>query len=95
MRLVYTEQALESLQEVLDFNASKIPQKKRVEIRDRIIAKADLLLQNPYMGQKEAYLNHLQQSHRRIIEGHYKIVDQKIYITDIFDTRQDPEKMKG
>lgn len=37
--------------------------------------------------------------HRRIIEGHYKIIyrveGQAIYITDIFDSRQDPNKMKG
>jgi hypothetical protein len=51
------------------------------------------------MGQKEKYLEHLGQSHRRIIEGHYKIIyrieEEVIYITDIFDTRQDRTKMKG
>ena len=51
------------------------------------------------MGQREEYLEHLGQSHRRIIEGNYKIIyridGDMIYVTDIFDTRQDPGKMKA
>jgi hypothetical protein len=37
--------------------------------------------------------------HRRLVESHYKIiyrvVGEYIYVTDIFDSRQDPDKMKG
>ena len=47
----------------------------------------------------EEYLRHLNLGHRRIVTDHYKIIyrieDQVIYITDIFDTRQNPGKMKG
>lgn len=54
---------------------------------------------NPYKGQLESYLEHLNLSHRRIIEGNYKIIyrvdSNTIFITDIFDSRQDPSKMKG
>ena len=69
------------------------------EIRDRILAKADKLLENPFIGQQEEYLEHMGRSHRRIIDGNYKIIyrieGEAIVITDIFDSRQDPEKMKG
>ena len=69
------------------------------EIRDLILAKADKLLCNPNIGQLEEYLEHLGKSHRRVIEGNHKIIykveSETIYITDIFDSRQDPEKMKG
>jgi plasmid stabilization system protein ParE len=62
------------------------------------LAKADKLLDNPHVGQLEEYLEHMGQSHRRIIEGHYKIIyrvkGEMIVITDIFDSRQDPSKMK-
>jgi plasmid stabilization system protein ParE len=99
MKLVYTEQAIISLQECLDFFPSEIPTKKIIAIRDAIIAKADKLIENPYMGQLEEYLEHLEKSHRRIIEGNYKIIyrieGEVIYITDIFDSRQDPSKMSG
>jgi toxin ParE1/3/4 len=68
-----------------------------LEIRDKILDKADTILSNIYMAQKEEFLEHLQLSHRII--SNYKIVytikTDHILITDIFDTRQDPDKIKG
>ena len=99
MKLVYTEQALFSLEESLAFIATKVSNEKLIEIRDRILDKADTLLLHPLKGRKEPSLEHLGLDHRRIIEGHYKIIyrviEEYIYITDIFDSRQDPDKMKG
>jgi toxin ParE1/3/4 len=99
MRLFYTEQAIQSLQECLDFLAMEVSHEKCLQIRDKILAKAEKLRTKPRMGQKEEYLEHLSQSHRRVIEGNYKIVyrieEEVIYVTDIFDTRQDPSKIKG
>jgi len=98
MKLFYTAQSLVSLQECLDFYSHEIPVERINEIRDRILAKVDKLLENPYIGQKEEYLDHLGKGHRRLIEGNYKIIycvqEENIYITDIFDSRQDPSKMK-
>lgn len=97
--MFYTEQAIHSLQESLDFLPPEVSLEKRLEIRDKILAKADKLLANPGLGQKEEYLDHLDLSYRRVIEGHYKIIyrveGELIYITDIFDSRQDPAKMKA
>ena len=46
----------------------------------------------------QEYLEHLGKSHRRIIEGNYKIIyrveGENIYITDIFDSRQNSDKMR-
>ena len=99
MKLVYTEQALVSLEETLEFIAQKVSNEKLIEIKDRILNKADTLLKQPLIGQKEPLLEHLGLGHRRLVEGHckiiYKLVGQNIYITDIFDSRQDPHKMKG
>ncbi len=99
MKLVYTQQAITSLQECLDFFPPEVTVAKVNEIRDKILEKADKLIENPYLGQLEEYLEHLGQSHRRIVEGNYKIVyrieNDVIVVTDIFDSRQDPEKMKG
>jgi len=99
MKLIYTEQAFVSLEEALEFIAPKVTQEKLFEIRDSILDKADTLLLHPNQGQKEPYLEHLGLVHRRIIESHfkiiYRIVEENIYITDIFDSRQDPDTMKG
>ncbi|MEN8157312.1 MAG: type II toxin-antitoxin system RelE/ParE family toxin [Bacteroidota bacterium] len=99
MKLIYTEQALESLEEVLEFIAPDVTQEKLIKIRDQILDAADTLLEQPLQGRAEPYLEHLDLGHRLIIESHYKIIyrviDKYIYITDIFDSRQDPDKMKG
>jgi len=99
MKLFFTGQAIASLNECLDFFPAEVSAEKIKDIRDRILAKAEKLLENPYIGQQEEYLEHMGQSHRRVIEGSYKIIyrieGEAIVITDIFDSRQDPEKMKG
>jgi toxin ParE1/3/4 len=99
VKVFYTEQALESLQDCLDFLSIEHSPDKITEIRDRIILKVEKLKSNPFVGQREEYLLHLRLDHRRIIEGNYKIIyrviNDIIYITDIFDSRQDPAKMKS
>lgn len=97
--LVFTEPALESLQECLDFFPPDVPREKVNQIRDRILDKAEQLIKNPYLGQVEVQLQHLGLSHRRVISGHYKVIyriqDEIIFVTDIFDNRQDSDKVKG
>ena len=60
---------------------------------------ADSLALNPMKGQREEFLQHLHQDHRRLIIHYikiiYKVEDNTIFITDFFDSRQDPSKMKG
>ena len=40
----------------------------------------------------------MEEGHRYIIRGNYKIIykiqNKKLFITDVFDTRQDPESIK-
>jgi|GEM_PF-1628389 len=74
MKIIYTEQALCSLQEVLDFVAPNVTEKKLIEIRDSILDAADTLLLHPHQGQTEPFLEHLGLSHRRLIVGHNKII---------------------
>ena len=54
---------------------------------------------HPSAGQYEVELDHLGRGHRRWVVGHYKIIylilENHLVITDIFDSRQDPGKMKG
>ncbi|MCC5929986.1 MAG: type II toxin-antitoxin system RelE/ParE family toxin [Cyclobacteriaceae bacterium] len=101
MKVIYTDQSLVSLREVIDFLLKDlgIPIEKVSEIKTQLLDKADSLALNPYKGQKEEYLEHLGYEHRRLIEGHFKIIyiieKDTIFITDFFDARQDPEQMKG
>lgn len=99
MKLVFTEQALKSLEECLEFIAPHVSIETLETMRNRILDRADKLLKSPSSGRKEEYLEHLGLNHRRVIDSHYKIiyrvVNKTIFITDIFDSRQDPNKMRG
>lgn len=73
--------------------------KKGRKIRKDVVEKAMRLKDAPYMGQEEEHLMHLGLGHRYLpVKPFYKIIylviQPFIYITDIFDTRQDPQKMK-
>lgn len=101
MKVVYTGQSIDSLEEALDFaiNVQHYSPDKAGLLKDRLFDRADKLALNPYKGQVEEYLKHLKQDHRRVIEGHFKIIYKiegaTIYVTDFFDTRQEVFKMKG
>ena len=75
----------------------EVPNKKVDEIVSNLLDQVDRLLESPYVGQKESYLKELSKDHRRIIVNHikvvYKVEQEMIYVTDVFDSRQDPDKM--
>lgn len=100
-KLFFTNQALKSLRECLVFLKEDLEAAPAAikHTRKRILNKAEKLKTNPFIGQKEDFLNHLNQGHRRVIIGPYKVIyllnSKDVIITDIFDCRQDPLKMKG
>ncbi len=101
MNVIYTDQCIDSLEESLNFliKEQELTLEKAALLKDKLFDRADSLALNPNKGQREKYLHHLQEDHRRIIEGHFKIIykieRKTIYITDFFDSRQSPEKMMG
>ena len=68
------------------------------KIRKSIFDATRPLTKEPLIGQIEENLLDLKQGHRYLVEGNYKIiyrlVGNDIYITDIFDCRQNPQKIK-
>ena len=101
MKVVYTDQCMKSLEELLSFLIEKqgILSEKVAIIRDLLFNRADSIALNPDQGQREEYLRHLKEDHRRIIEGHikiiYKVENNTVFIVDFFDSRQLPSKMRG
>ncbi len=55
MRVVYTEQSFESLEESIQFllKVQKVPLEKVVKIRNQLLDRADGLITNPHIGQYE------------------------------------------
>jgi len=65
----------------------------------QLLDKADSLLKHPMRGIPEPALADMGKGHRSLISGRYKIVyyvsGDEIRITDLFDTKQHPSRMRG
>jgi len=99
MRLVVTEPAKWHLQDIHDYYKYKVSVRIANKIKTGILEKLRYLQQHPLSGQEEENLRELGLEHRRMVQGNYKIVyrieKNTIYVTDIFDSRQDPAKITG
>ena len=66
---------------------------------DELWDNVDWLLKHPRAGQVEEQLDELGLGHRRWVVREvkivYRIVGQVLLITEFFDSRQDPRKIKG
>lgn len=69
------------------------------KIKKSILNATKTLPKQPLIGQIEENLYELKQEHRYLVEGNYKIIyrviKKDIYITDVFDCRQNPQKIKS
>lgn len=87
------------MKEIHDYYRLRVSRELADKIKTGIIEKLRHVRDYPLSGQEEEYLKELGLGHRRIVEGNYKIIyrisDETIYVTDIFDSRQDPSKMFG
>lgn len=99
MKLVITQPAKVHLKELHDYYKFKASKRVADKIKTGIIEKIRFLKDHPLAGQREELLEQLHLDHRRFVEGNYKILyrisEDTIYITDVFDARQNPDKMVG
>jgi toxin ParE1/3/4 len=97
MKVVIIEPARFRLKHIYQYynTVASIPVANK--IRQAVIDKISSLKKFPLKGQIEENLKDLHQDHRYLVTGHikiiYRIYKDIVYITDIFDTRQDPGKM--
>ncbi len=99
MRWIITQSAWESLDKAIYFLSGRWNDHVVDQIVGEIWEHIEVVIRYPSGGQLEDDLAELGREHRRIVCGHFKIIyyvdDEKLYVTDIFDSRQDPGKMKG
>lgn len=76
MRVIITNEAWLRLESELDFliKIKKVPEDNALLIGKKLVRKSQTLSKQPYKGQKEPYLTELDQGHRRLIEGEFKII---------------------
>ena len=97
MDILFTNPAKSALKEIYDNYEQTGKKPYAQQLRKNIFAKCKLLVNHPEMGAKEPMLIFLGRNHRFLLESHYKIIyrviGEVIYVTDIFDTRQNPNKL--
>ncbi|HRO74573.1 MAG TPA: type II toxin-antitoxin system RelE/ParE family toxin [Crocinitomicaceae bacterium] len=97
MKIIWTDFATKSLKAVFDYYAEYANSKVAHKIRKEILKSTRRLSKHTEIGQTEFFLEKLNQTHRYIVSGNYKIIyrveNDKIIISDVFDTRQNPTKM--
>ena len=97
MKVFWTKYALDSLSTVYYYYRNNVNVNIASNIRDSILSSTKQLEKFPQSGQTEELLMNLEEGHRYIIRGNYKIIykvqTNKVYITDVFDTRQNPERI--
>jgi len=98
MEIIWTFKAKDDLKNIYVFLRTEIDDSKAFEIVSKIVNRVEILNKMPLAGQKEPKFEKLIREYRRLVENDYKIVyhvrGNNIYINRIFDTRQNPKKLR-
>jgi len=97
MEVVWSEFSQRALKDIFDYYKKVAGKPVAKKIKNEILFSTKNLTENPEIGQIEILLEELNEKHRHIVTGNYKIIykitEKHILITDVFDTRQNPVKM--
>ena len=99
MNIVITDPAKSNLRKLYNYYKKEVSKKLAERIKLDLLNTISKLETHPYIGQKEEHLASLDLDHRYLVKGHYKIIyrieNDIIYITDFFDSHQNPTKIRG
>ncbi|NGF57943.1 type II toxin-antitoxin system RelE/ParE family toxin [Parapedobacter sp. SGR-10] len=97
--IYWTDFAKKELKNIFDYHKEKVSLKIAKQIAKQVVEKANCLSSFPEIGPIEQLLKERPQNFRHIVSTNYKIVywinndKNRVEIVDIFDTRQNPEKI--
>ncbi|HWY10257.1 MAG TPA: type II toxin-antitoxin system RelE/ParE family toxin [Bacteroidia bacterium] len=98
MQVIWTNFAISELKSIYLYYRMVAGNSVADKIRKSVFTATKHLLKYPLSGTIEENLIELNQEHRYLVEGNYKIIyrviNNDIYITDVFDCRQNPQKIK-
>lgn len=97
MKVLWTKFAINSLHDIFTYYKENVSIRIAQNIKQTILSCTRQLVKHPLSGSIETSLTDLKEEHRYVIRGNYKIIykiqHKNVFITDIFDTRKDPEKI--
>jgi toxin ParE1/3/4 len=100
LSIIWSDFAETQLDEIYDYYQQKAGSRVAAKLLKGIIEEPNKLIKTPFIGQEEELLMQRAIKYRYLVFNSYKLiysVDQEngfIKIADVFDTRQNPPKMK-
>ena len=100
MKVYWTDFAKNELKQIFNYYKFKASLKVAKSLIEGIINIADTLIFQVKIGPKEELLLEREEEFRYLVYKNYKIIyfynkdKNRVEITDVFDTRQDPVKLK-
>ncbi|MGY6520947.1 MAG: type II toxin-antitoxin system RelE/ParE family toxin [Mongoliitalea sp.] len=100
MTIIWSLFAEKQLDEIFDYYSKKVSHQLALKIVLELIEAPEILKRNPLVGPIEEFLKGRHIEYRYLICTNYKIiysVDEEnncVKISDVFDTRQNPSKIK-
>jgi len=100
LEIFWSQFAEDKLQDIFYYYKHKASLKVARKIINEIVDKTIDLDKNPKIGQIENFLKERSQEFRYLVSSNYKIIyyinfeTKRIVIANVFDTRQDPEKLE-
>ena len=98
IKILWTQTALNNLEDIFEYYKFKASVNVARKLVKKIVSSTILIQKNPKIGRVEELLKHRKFEYRFIIVGNYKIIywieGNYIKIAAVFDTRQNPEKIK-
>jgi len=100
LEVYWTQFAQEKLDEIFNYYVKTASENVARDLITGIIDKTINLGKNPKIGQKEELLLHRPEEFRYLVYKNYKIIywintiKNRIDVVNVFDTRQNPEKIE-
>ncbi len=99
LKVFWTDFAKSALREIFDYHNRKAGIRISQRLVERLVKSTEILVKQPFTGQKEEMLSDRTECFRYLVFKNYKIIywinqsAQSIEIIDVFDTRQNPAKL--
>lgn len=99
-KIIWSNFAEKQLDEIFEYYAKNISEQTAKKIVKNILLQTEKLIKTPFIGQIEVLLQNRKPDYRYLIYTNYKIIytvdelNGYIKIFDIFDSRQNPAKIK-
>jgi toxin ParE1/3/4 len=100
-KIIWSKFSEQQIDDIFEFYEQK---SKSYDVALRVVTKIilapDILIENPRIGQKEILLENREIEYRYLIETNWKIIysiddeNKAVKVADVFDCRQEPEKIE-